>query len=80
MSRLTDVSIRHAPLSDRIVLARFGKDKAVALDTRDAMDEFLQALVSYSFGGKMPDVGEKHEIQFGGGSEQFSMTIKRKKI
>lgn len=74
---LEKVGIRHAPLSDRIVLARFGKDPNCALESRDAMNEFLQAILSYSFKGKMPDPGESVEVTFGGGDEQFSMVVKR---
>ncbi|WP_018900392.1 hypothetical protein [Rhizobium sp. 2MFCol3.1] len=70
--------IRHAPLSNRIVLARFGKDPEVALETRDAMDEFLKALVSYCFDGKVPEPGEGMEWSFGGGDEQYEIVIKRK--
>lgn len=72
-----NVGIRHAPLSDRIVLARFGKDPHVALETKDAMNEFWQALVSYAFGGKMPEPGSAMEIKFGGGREQFALTLRR---
>lgn len=75
---LSKIAIRHAPLSDRIVLARFGKDPEVALETRDAMNEFLQAVVSYAFDGNMPEPGEAKEVSFGGGDEQFVLTVKRK--
>ena len=75
---LDKISIRHAALSDRVVLARFGKDPQVALETRDAMSEFLQAPVSYAFGGKMPAPGELRQVEFGGGDEQFTVTIGRK--
>lgn len=75
---LSSVNIRHAPLSNRIVLARFGKDKEVAIETKDAMSEFWQALVSYAFDGKMPKHGDAAEINFGGGDEQFSLVIRRK--
>ncbi len=77
MSTLAKIGIRHAPLSNRIVLARFGKDPCVALDTKDAMNEFWQALVSYAFEMKMPAPGEGREISFGGGDEQFFLTITR---
>lgn len=77
MMALENVSIRVAPLSNRIVLARFGKDKSVALETADAMNGFLQALVQYAFEGKMPDRGRSAEITFGGGAEQFQMSITR---
>lgn len=65
---LNKVSIKVAPLSNRIVLARFGKDPSVALETRDVMNEFLQAVVQY---------GEKAEVSFGGGDEQFTLTVAR---
>jgi hypothetical protein len=77
MSSLSKIGIRHAPLSNRIVIARFGKDPDVALETRDGMNEFLQALVQYAFDGDMPHEGEAAEVKFGGGSEQFVMTLKR---
>lgn len=70
-----NVGIRHAPLSNRIVLARFGKDPTLALETRDAMSEFWKALVSYCFDGKIPEAGEAVEISFGGGDEQFTCTV-----
>lgn len=71
------IHIRHAALSERVVLARMGKDPAVALETRDIMSEFWQALVSYAFDGKMPEPGAGVEVLFGGGDEQFTLTIKR---
>ncbi|KEA07460.1 hypothetical protein [Rhizobium rhizogenes] len=74
---LDKVSIRHAAISNTIVLARFGKDKSVALDTRDAMNEFWQALTSYTFDGKMPEKGSAVEVRFGGGDEQFVMRLER---
>lgn len=77
MSDLHKVQIRHAPLSNRIVLARFGKDPTVALETRDAMDEFLKAIVSYVFGHKVPDEGHGGEIIFGGGDEQYTLKLTR---
>lgn len=75
---LAKIGIRHAPLSNRIVLARFGKDPELALETRDAMDEFLKALVSYCFDGKVPPAGDGMEWSFGGGDEQYEIVIKRK--
>lgn len=77
--KLTSGKIRHAPLSNRIVLARFGKDQNVALDTEDATSDFWQTLISYAFSGKMPNEGSVSEVSFGGGNEQFIVTIKRKK-
>lgn len=76
-AKLNTVAIRHAVLSNRIVLARFGKDPTLALDTRDAMNDFWQTLVSYAFDGKMPAPGEAVEIKFGGGDEQFVLTVRR---
>lgn len=75
---LHKTGIRVAPLSNRIVLARFGKDPSVALETRDAMNEVWQALVSYTFDGKMPEQGAAVEVNFGGGDEQFVMRLERK--
>ncbi|MBY3333781.1 hypothetical protein HFN98_24635 [Rhizobium laguerreae] len=69
MTNLEKVGIRVAPFSQRVVLARFGKDPNVALDTRDAMNEFLRAIVEY--------VGVGNEVQFGGGDEQFVVTLKK---
>lgn len=77
MSKLDKIGIRHAALSDRIVIARFGKDPNTALEKRDAMSEFWQSLVSYAFDGKMPAVGEAREVKFGGGDEQFTLVITR---
>lgn len=75
---LSNTAIRVAPLSNRIVLARFGKDPNVALETKDAMNEFWQALVSFTFDGKMPAHGEVIEVSFGGGDEQFVMRLERR--
>lgn len=75
---VTKVRIHHAPLSNRIVLARFGADETLALGMRDATSEFCQALVSFVFGGKMPDPGQAGEISFGGEDEQFTVTVTRK--
>lgn len=82
MSGINDYAIRLAPLSKRIVLARFGKDKNVALETKDAMNEFLQVLVQYAFddGGKLPAIGDEAEVCFGAGNEQFVLTLKRIEI
>lgn len=77
MNVLDRVAIRVAPLSNRIVLARFGKDQTVALETKDAMSEVLQAVVQYAFDGKMPEKGEKMEVSFGGGDEQFILRVER---
>ena len=74
---LDKISIRHAALSRRVVLARFGKDPTVALDTKDAMSDFWKALVSFAFDGQMPQKGEAAEVTFGGGDEQFILTIRR---
>lgn len=77
---LERVQIRHASLSNRVVIARFGKDPEVALETRDAMNEFLKAILSYAFDARMPKPGEAAEVSFGGGDEQFVMTIIRKPV
>lgn len=77
MTNLSKIQIRHAAISGRIVLARFGQSPEVALETRDAMNEFWQAVVSYAFDAKMPEVGEASEVTFGGGDEQFTMTVRR---
>lgn len=71
------VGIRVSPLSKKILLARFGKDPDVALETKDASNEFWQSLVQFSFDGNMPEKGEAIEITFGGGDEQFSMRLER---
>lgn len=77
MSGLANTKIRVSPLSNRILMARFGKDPNVALETRDVMNEFLQALVQYAFDGSMPKQGEKAEVNFGGGDEQFLLRVER---
>ncbi|WP_195714388.1 hypothetical protein, partial [Brucella sp. 10RB9210] len=71
------IKICHAAISGRVVLARFGKDPHVALETRDAMNEFWQAVASYAFDGQMPEPGKSAEVSFGGGDEQFVMTVRR---
>lgn len=78
MSNLANIRIVHSPLSDRILLASFGKNKENALETRDAMNEFLQSIVSYACDGKMPEKGESFEFDFGGGDEQFVIRLTRK--
>lgn len=75
---LDNVGIRVAPLSKRIVLARFGKDKNIALETRDVGSEFWQALCTLAFDGKLPERGASQEIEFGGGDEWFVMRLERK--
>lgn len=77
MSQLDKIHIVHAPLSNRINLARFGKDPTVALESKDAMGQFLMVLCSYMFDAKMPDVGASNAITFGGGDEQFKLTLER---
>lgn len=77
MSDLGKTKICVSPLSNRIVLARFGKDPQLALETRDVMNEFLQAVVQYAFDGSMPAPGEKVEVNFGGGDEQFILRLER---
>ena len=77
MSALDKIKLTRAPLSGRIVLARIGKNPLVALEKRDATSEFFQTVVSYAFGGKMPEPGEGAEVSFGGGDEQFVMTVRR---
>jgi hypothetical protein len=77
MSDLHNTKICVSPLSNRIVLARFGKDPNVALESRDAMNEFLQAIAQYAFDGEMPAPGEKVEVRFGGGDEQFILHVER---
>lgn len=72
---LQKTALRVAPLSNRIVLARSGKDSNVALETRDVMNEFWQTLVSFAFDGEMPENGQAVEISFGGGDEQFVMRL-----
>lgn len=74
---LGNISIKVAPISNRIVLARFGKDQNVALETKDAMNEFLQALVQYAFDGRMPDKGDSVAVSFGGGDEHFTLKVTR---
>ncbi|NSY17224.1 hypothetical protein [Neorhizobium sp. AL 9.2.2] len=77
MSALDKIGIRVAPFSHRIVLARFGVDPNLALETKDATSEFFQAIAEYAFDGKMPSVGEAAEASFGGGDQQFIMLIRR---
>ncbi len=78
MTDLNKIKIMHSSLTDRILIARFCKDETTALDTRDAMNDFWQALASYCFDGKMPAKGDKVEVSFGGGDEQFILTLERK--
>lgn len=78
MADLHKIELRFSPLSKRVVLARFGKDRTVALDKRDAMNDFLQALCSYAFDGEMPPAGGKAEFRFGAGDEQFVCTLQRR--
>lgn len=77
MSSLDKVHIRHTALGDRVVLARVGKDPDVALETRDAMNEFFQAIVSYACGSVMPEPGAGGQVTFGGGDEHFLLTVLR---
>ncbi len=77
MSALNNIHLRVAPLSNRVVISRFGKDPNVALETKDVQSEFLQTIVAYMADGKMPEVGEKFSLQFGGGDEQFFLILER---
>lgn len=77
MTNLDKIRICVSPFSNRVVIARFGKDPNVALDSRDAMSEFLQAIAGYAFDGEMPEKGEQAEVSFGSGDEQFTFIIKR---
>ncbi|GBR43259.1 DUF7446 family protein [Gluconobacter roseus] len=77
MSAIDNIKIRFSPLSNRVVLARFGKSETDALETRDATNEFLQAFVAYAFDGKMPEKGAAVEVKFGGGDQQFVVRIER---
>lgn len=78
---LEAVGIRHAPLSDRIVLARFGKDPEVALETRDAMGELIVALLSYAFSGKVPTQGTTAKLVFeGGDDEKYTLSLTREEV
>lgn len=70
MSDLNKIGLRFSPLSERVLIARFGKDPEVALETRDGMNEFLHVLVQF--------IGEGNAVDFGGGDEQFTVTLKRK--
>lgn len=74
------VRICHSTLTGRVVLARFGRDPNIALAKKDASSEFWQALVSFAFDGKMPQPGDAAEIDFGGGDEQFTVSITRKRV
>ena len=76
-STLQKVAIRHTSIGRRIVIARMGKDPRLALEQRDATSEFYQALVSFAFDGAMPEPGHEAEITFGGGDEQFVLTLRR---
>lgn len=77
MGQLDNVELRLAPLSDRVVFARFGKDPQVALETKDAQSSFLQMIVQFTC-GDMPAPGESAMREFGGGDEQFEVTVRRK--
>jgi len=79
MSTLDKIALRRAPLSGRVMLVRFGKSQTEALETRDVMNEFWQSLVAYAFDGKMPEKGDRCEVKFGGGDEQFTLLIERDK-
>jgi len=69
MSELKNVGLRFSPLSERVLIARFGKDPNVALETKDGMNDFLQVLVQF--------IGVGNEVSFGGGDEQFIVSLKR---
>ncbi|MFG1270789.1 hypothetical protein V5F40_22825 [Xanthobacter sp. DSM 14520] len=77
MSGLQKTRLAHTALGGRVVLARFGADPNVALETRDAQSEFFQTVVSFAFDGKLPAPGAAAEVSFGGSDEQFVMSIRR---
>lgn len=74
---LKKTRVEYAPLSHRMVLARFGKDQTCALETVDTTGGVLKALTAYMFNGTMPEVGESAAITYGGGDEQFKLTVER---
>lgn len=74
---LKNTRIARSPLSGRINLARFGKDKSVALEVKDVTSDFFQTIVSHAFDGKMPKVEDLTIFNFGGGEEHFEVTVKR---
>lgn len=80
MSGLSKIALRVSGVAGRIVLARFGNDPNLALETRDAQNEFWQALVQFAFDGKMPEIGEAVKIEFGGGDEQFLLRLERRSL
>jgi hypothetical protein len=77
MSNLDRIAICHSIPENSIVVARVGKDPTVVLETRDAMEEFLLALVSYGFDGELPPVGESVAFNFGGNEYHFIVSLSR---
>lgn len=77
MGTLDRIEIRRTALTGKIVLARFGKDPNLALEQREAQNEFWQTLIAFAFDGKMPGVGQAVEVKVGGGDEQFTVTVRR---
>lgn len=75
---LENIHLKMTALGQRVVIARTGKRKDVALEQKDVMSEFLQTIVQYAFNGRMPEPGEAVEVDFGGGNEQFLLRLTRK--
>ena len=72
MGQLDNVHLRVTALGQRPVLVRMSKkDPRLALETKDALSDFLAAIVEY--------VGEGKVLDFGAGPDhQYELTLKRK--
>jgi hypothetical protein len=76
-TELSNIRIGYSMLDRSIKLARFGKDQTLALEVRDATNDFYRTLVASAFNGKLPEIGDVHQIDFGGGDENFKILIER---
>jgi hypothetical protein len=77
MSKLDRVEIRYSETRDCIVLERYAQGSTAVLEERDAMGEFLVAMVSYAFSGKIPPVGENIAFNFGTEEHHFIVSLSR---
>lgn len=68
---LDKVKVVHSPLTDKLYIARFGKDPRAALETREAEAEIMAALVEHMM-FETPN-GSKKEFSFG--DQRYRVTL-----
>ena len=73
MTDLSKIAVRYSPLSQTLMLCRFGKDPRIALDRREVTGEVMRALVEYM----LTDGFEKGaSLDFWVNGEGYTATLK----